>query len=103
LYDAIAMAYRDEMAFEEKNPGRIAAIVVLTDGEDRDSHMPLDELLKLIQFDNEHHTIRVFTIAYGGDARKDILKQIADATQAKSYEGNPQNIRTILRDISTFF
>jgi Ca-activated chloride channel family protein len=103
LYDAIAMAYRDEMDYADKNPGRIAAIVVLTDGEDRDSHMALDDLLKLIQFDNEHHTIRVFTIAYGGDARKDILKQIADATQAKSYEGNPQNIRTILRDISTFF
>jgi Ca-activated chloride channel family protein len=103
LYDAISMAYLDEMAYEEKDPGRIAAIVVLTDGEDRDSKLPLQDLLKQIQFDNEHHTIRVFTIAYGGDARKDILKQIADATQAKSYEGNPQNIRTILRDISTFF
>ncbi len=103
LYDAISMAYRDEMAYAEKNPGRIAAIVVLTDGEDRDSKTPLADLLKEIQFDSEHHTIRVFTIAYGGDARKDILKQIADATQAKSYEGTPQNIRTILRDISTFF
>jgi len=65
--------------------------------------MSLDQLLKEIQFDNEHHTIRVFTIAYGADARKDILQQIADATQAKSYAGNQQNIRSILREISTFF
>jgi len=103
LYDAIDMAYRDQMAATEKDSGKIAAIVVLTDGEDRDSHMSLDDLLKEIQFDNEHHTVRVFTIAYGSDARKDVLKRIADATQAKSYEGTPQNIRTILRDISTFF
>jgi len=103
LYDAIDMAYRDQMTRTEKDTTKIAAIVVLTDGEDRDSHMSLDDLLKEIQFDNEHHTIRVFTIAYGGDARKDVLQRIADATQAKSYAGTPQNIRTILRDISTFF
>ena len=103
LYDAIDMAYRDQMSRTEHDTGKIAAIVVLTDGADRDSKMALQDLLKEIQFDNEHHTIRVFTIAYGSDAKKDVLKQIADATQAKSYEGNPQNIRSILREISTFF
>jgi Ca-activated chloride channel family protein len=103
LYDAIDMAYRDQMARSQQDTGKIAAIVVLTDGDDRDSRMSLDDLLKEIQFDNEHHTIRVFTIAYGDDARKDVLQRIADATQAKSYAGNQQNIRSILREISTFF
>jgi hypothetical protein len=60
-------------------------------------------LLRQIKFDNERHTIRVFTIAYGDDAKKDILTQIADATQAKFYAGNQQNIRQVLREISTFF
>jgi Ca-activated chloride channel homolog len=103
LYDAIDMAYRDQMARSEQSTGKISAIVVLTDGDDRDSKMALDDLLKEIHFDNEHHTIRVFTIAYGDDARKDVLQRIADATQAKSYAGNQQNIRSILREISTFF
>jgi Ca-activated chloride channel family protein len=103
LYDAIDMAYRDQMARSEQSTGKISAIVVLTDGDDRDSKMALDDLLKEIRFDNEHHTIRVFTIAYGDDARKDVLQRIADATQAKSYAGNQQNIRSILREISTFF
>jgi len=31
------------------------------------------------------------------------LKQIADATQANSYVGTPQNIVGVFRDISTFF
>jgi Ca-activated chloride channel family protein len=103
LYDAIDMAYRDQMQRGGESAGRITAIVVLTDGADRDSRMKLDDLLNEIRFDNERRTIRVFTIAYGGDARKDVLARIADATQAKSYEGNPQNIRAILREISTFF
>jgi Ca-activated chloride channel family protein len=103
LYDAIEMAYRDQTERSAQDADRISAIVVLTDGADRDSHQNLDALLNAVRFDNERRTIRVFTIAYGGDARKDVLARIADATQAKSYEGNPQNIRAILREISTFF
>ena len=103
LYDAIAEAYRAHLASADADAERISAIVVLTDGEDTDSHTSLDELLKQIRFDNERQTVRVFTIAYGSDAKEDILKQIADATQARSYKGNQENIRSILREISTFF
>lgn len=103
LYDAISTAYASHLASQDQDAERISAIVVLTDGEDRDSKMSLDDLLKQIKFDNERHTIRVFTIAYGDDAKKDVLTKIADATQAKFYAGNQQNIRQVLREISTFF
>jgi len=103
LYDAISTAYAAHLASQDQDSERISAIVVLTDGEDKDSKLALDDLLKQIKFDNERHTIRIFTIAYGDDAKKDILTQIADATQAKFYAGNQQNIRQVLREISTFF
>ena len=103
LYDAIAAAYAAHIASQDQDSERISAIVVLTDGEDKDSKISLEDLLKQIKFDNERHTIRVFTIAYGDDAKKDILTQIADATQARFYAGNQQNIRQVLREISTFF
>jgi Ca-activated chloride channel family protein len=103
LYDAIAEAYAAQLQNAQKNEDKISSIVVLTDGEDTDSHISLDDLLRRIRFDNETHTIRVFTIGYGKDANKDVLQRIADATQAKFYQGDPKNIRTILREISTFF
>jgi Ca-activated chloride channel family protein len=103
LYDAVNVAYDAHMQSKVKDAEKISAIVVLTDGADTDSSMSLDELLRNIRFDNERHTIRVFTIAYGSDAKKDVLQQIADSTQAKFYEGNQQNIRQVLRDIATFF
>jgi Ca-activated chloride channel family protein len=78
-------------------------VVVLTDGEDTQSHMKLAELMQRIQYNGETRAIHIFTIAYGKDARKDILQKIADATQAKFYEGTPQNIVEVFRDISTFF
>jgi Ca-activated chloride channel family protein len=76
---------------------------VLSDGEDRDSRTSLDQLLRRIRFDGERRTVRVFTIAYGKDAKKDVLQQIAEATQARAFDGQPQTIRQVFRDISTYF
>ncbi|HEX6100818.1 MAG TPA: VWA domain-containing protein [Thermoanaerobaculia bacterium] len=103
LYDAIDRAYAQHMQRRDEDRGKISAIVVLSDGEDRDSKLALEPLLQRIRFDNETRTVRVFTIAYGKDAKEDVLKQIADATQARQYQGTPQNIRSVLREIATFF
>lgn len=105
LYDAIALAYDQKLAEVRKDRGKIAAIVVLTDGEDTDSRMSLDELLKRFRGagEGEGQGVRVFTIGYGREAKRGVLQAIADATQARFYEGNPSNIRTVFRDISTFF
>ena len=101
LYDAIDAAY--QYLQQNTQPGRIAAVVVLTDGDDTNSKLKLDGLLQRIRFDAERQPIRIFTIGYGSEARNDILKKIADATQAKSYEGKPENIHEVFKDIATFF
>jgi Ca-activated chloride channel homolog len=104
LYDAIDAGYQHLQADRSQHgEDSILSVVVLTDGADTESKLPLDQLMQHIQYDGETHTIHVFTIAYGQDAKKDILKQIADATQAKTYEGTPQNIVGVFKDISTFF
>ncbi len=100
LYDAIDQGYAHLL---EQPADHIRALVVLTDGEDNKSSEKLDELLAKIHPDAETHTIRIFTIAYGHDARRDVLQQIADSTQGKAYDGTPTNIVEVFRDISTFF
>src|SRR5271157_792600 len=102
LYDAIDSAYQ-QLASAGPGESKIEAVVVLTDGEDTESKMKLEELMERIKFNGETRAIHIFTIAYGKDARKDILQKIADATQAKFYVGTPQNIVEVFRDISTFF
>src|SRR6516162_1811981 len=105
LYDSIDAAYQHLLSEQKQQTQEncILAVVVLTDGADTESNMKLSDLMPRIQYDGETKAIHVFTIAYGKDARKDILKQISDATQGKSYEGTPQNITSVFRDISTFF
>lgn len=101
LYDSIDAAYQRLGA--SNTDSKIQAVVVLTDGADTESKMKLNELMDRIRYNGETRAIHVFTIAYGRDAKKDVLRQIADATQAKFYEGTPQNIVEVFRDISTFF
>jgi Ca-activated chloride channel family protein len=106
LYDTIAEAYDYIQANPE--PGLINAIIVLTDGEDNKSRLRLKELVSKVKIDNEKKTVRIYTIAYAADTKEadiydKILKLIADATQAKSYKGTPENIRAIFKDIATFF
>ena len=102
LYDSIDAAYQ-ELSSHQDQSGRIKAIVVLTDGEDTESSEKLDELLNKIQFNGESHNINIFTIAYGSDAKRDVLKRISESTQARMYDGTPKNIAEVFRDISTFF
>jgi Ca-activated chloride channel family protein len=104
LYDSIDEGY--QYLSNQTRGGEaesILSVVVLTDGEDTESKMHLSDLMDRIRYDGETHKIHVFTIAYGKDARKDILAQIAEATQAKSYEGTPETIVGVFKDISTFF
>ncbi|MDB6172835.1 MAG: hypothetical protein JWL59_2146 [Chthoniobacteraceae bacterium] len=102
LYDAISRTFAKQIQVS-KGSGKISAIVVLTDGADTNSSIKLDALLKQIRSDNENSSIRVFTIGYDAEAQKEVLKKIADATQARFYEGNPQNIREVFKEIATFF
>jgi Ca-activated chloride channel family protein len=101
LYDAILAAYKT--ASQTDTGRRISAIVVLSDGQDTSSTTTLPQLLAVIKATPERETVRIFTIGYGKDADSSVLKQISDATQAKSYDGKPENIREVFRDISTFF
>jgi Ca-activated chloride channel family protein len=102
LYDAVAEAC--DHALARREPGRIAAIVVLSDGADTHSSLKLSELVSKLRASGESGGgVRVFTIGYGRDAQRPVLESISEVTQARYYAGNPANIRTVFREISTFF
>jgi Ca-activated chloride channel homolog len=78
-------------------PNYITAVVVLTDGADTNSgEAALTDLINAESSQPAAASVRVFTIAYGADASRDVLAQIADASQAGSYDAsNPALIRQV--------
>ncbi|MBN1977727.1 MAG: VWA domain-containing protein [Anaerolineae bacterium] len=102
LYDAVKLAYEEMEA--NGDPDHIRAIVVLSDGQDTASELSLGQLLPVIHAQSESGSgTKIFTIAFGGDADKDVLQQIAEPTGGKLYEGDPKTIREVYADIATFF
>lgn len=102
LYDSIDAAYKHLMDTKTAND-QIRAVVVLTDGADTESNEKLDDLMQHIQTNSEQQAVSIFSIAYGQDARRDVLQKISETTHARMYEGTPKNIVEVFRDISTFF
>ena len=51
----------------------------------------------------EGTVVRVYTIAYGSQANKAELADIAGASGGKGFEGDPKDIEAVYRSISSFF
>jgi Ca-activated chloride channel family protein len=103
LYDATLLAYKDLEA--KADPKHIRGIVVLTDGLDTDSDAALSDVMAVIGAGSEEggNAIKLFTIAYGSDADKSVLKQLAETTGGQQYDSTPENINKIYAEIATFF
>lgn len=101
LYDATKQAF--DLIQNDPPKDMINAVVVLTDGADRNSNINLGRLIQHVKGDNETKTTRVFTIGYGDGAQKDELEAISNATEAEFHTGDPRSIREVFKDIATFF
>jgi Ca-activated chloride channel family protein len=103
VYDATERAVTD--AARGATDERINAVVVLTDGEDNQSRIGVDGLVRRLseQSGSEGTGVRVFTIAYGSGARGEVLERIAKAGGGKAYTGDPETIEKVYQQIASFF
>jgi Ca-activated chloride channel family protein len=102
LYGAIQKAYDGLLA--KGDPDHIRAMVVLSDGENTIRDVTLDQLLANIGGQSEAGTApKIFTIAFGDDADREVLERIAETTGGKQYDSDPQTINQVYAMIATFF
>jgi Ca-activated chloride channel family protein len=92
-------------AFDET---RINAVVLLSDGRNEDDrNNDLQELLRFLRSENEGESstpVRIFPIAYGGDADEATLGRIAEATNAASYSAvDPATIINVFNAVVSNF
>lgn len=87
------------------DPGRINAVVLLTDGKNeypQDNN--LEALVRDLQSADAANVVRVFPIAYGEKADLEVLTQIAKATTAAAYDaGDAASIRRVLINVISNF
>jgi Ca-activated chloride channel homolog len=105
LYDAVNTA-RSWLSEHLRNDG-INAVMILTDGEDTDSKLTLDQLeaeLKKSGFLSDRR-IAVFTVGYGnaGEFSPDVLKQIANTNGGSYSQGDPTSIAKLMANLQVEF
>ncbi|WP_404790755.1 extracellular solute-binding protein [Altericista sp. CCNU0014] len=105
LYDAASNA-RSWLSANLRNDG-INAVTILTDGQDTDSKLTLNQLeeeLKKSGFASDRR-IAVFTVGYGnaGEFSPDVLKQIASANGGYYSQGDPATIAKLMANLQVEF
>jgi Ca-activated chloride channel family protein len=105
LHDAV-LAGRDWLR-RTRRSGEILAVVVLTDGVDSGSRLPLQALkeeLRRSGFGGDER-IGVFTIGYGQSGEYDAtaLRGIAQSNGGEFVEGTPESIRRRMEDLQLAF
>jgi Ca-activated chloride channel family protein len=86
LFDALYFACRDKLLKSSPNGGVRRAIILLSDGDDNQSHVTREEAIEMA----ERAEVVVYTISTnltggGGKHGDKILERIADATGGRSY------------------
>ncbi|MBI5534957.1 MAG: VWA domain-containing protein [Deltaproteobacteria bacterium] len=105
MYDAAIQAMSEiEKARKTAAGGqRLYGIVLLSDGKDTSSKKTLNDLKDLMKDTEGADGTRLFTVAYGDDADGDLLKQLADRSNARFLKGNTDNIDKVYHQISAYF
>lgn len=109
MYDAIATAYNNMKG--RAQPGRINAIILLSDGEDTDSQMSLDQLTAMLRGDQNAEggredtaPVRIFPIIYSQSAPPEALTAIAEASGGQVFNASdPRRINLVLQEVVNNF
>ena len=105
LYSVAQDSYKDVKA--RYDPTRINAVVLLTDGRNEDDYTDLNATVAALRAGSEGQSttpVRLFTIAYGGDADKATLKRLAESTNAAAYDASdPGTIDKVLTAVISNF
>jgi Ca-activated chloride channel homolog len=104
LYEATAEGFEQVRRLGDRE--RINAVVVLSDGEDTDSAISVDEVVRRVRAQGDSSSqVRVFTIAYsaGAAGAAEALRDIARSSGGQEYEGDTEDIESVYRSISSFF
>jgi Ca-activated chloride channel family protein len=104
LYDAVCAASDrvDQLRADHETAGekRLYGIVVLSDGQDTASRKTENDMMGCLPSGEDVEGVKVFTIAYGDDADKDLLLRVANRTNGKTFSGDPDTIERVYTAIS---
>lgn len=103
LHDVLFETYEKIRALKKKDPNRRYSILVLSDGKDTSSTMSRHDFLDGLPTGEDFEVPKIYTIAYGREADKELLAQIANRTNARLFSSSPEEIAKTYKELSANF
>lgn len=103
LYDAVSAAYRSLLERKKRDPERHYGLVVLSDGKDTSSKTTKNDFLDGLPSGEEWDVPKIYTIAYGAEADRALLREIANRTNARLFDSTKDDIVKTYKELSANF
>jgi len=103
LHDVVSQSYRKLRELQRAQPGRRYSILLLSDGKDTSSRTNRNDFLDALPSGEDYDVPKVYTIAYGAAADKDLLAEIANRTNARLFTSTPEEISKTYKELSANF
>lgn len=104
MIQALDRAAAEQASGQAAGQNRLYAIVLLSDGKNEIAGGPTEnDLLSRLPSGDQPGSVKIYAIAYGDDANKDLLSTLGNRTNGKMFTGDPTNITSVYFLISSEF
>lgn len=103
LYDVVIQSYHKLRELQRAAPGRRYSILLLSDGKDTSSRTNRNDFLDTLPSGEDYEVPKIYSIAYGPEADKDLLAEISNRTNARLFSSTPEEISKTYKELSANF
>jgi Ca-activated chloride channel family protein len=103
LYDAVADSYQKLQQVQKLAPNRRYALLLLSDGQDTSSNTKREDFVDSLPRGENFDAPKIYSIAYGNKADKDLLAEISNRTNARQFQSSPEEIEKTYKELSANF
>lgn len=103
LHMVVAQTFQEMKELRKRGEKRRYSILVLTDGKDTSSTISKNDFLDSLPSGEDYEVPKVYSIAYGDGADKQLLGEISTRTNARLFSSNPEDILKTYTELSANF
>jgi len=103
LYDVLHENYAALIALKKQNPRRRYALLILSDGKDTSSKTRQYDFLDALPKGEDFDAPKIYSIAYGPEADKALLTEIANRTNGRKFVSSAEEIVRTYKELTANF